>query len=96
MNQHPPEYAKPTDRFAVLLQVGMLTGGAGPAFETLSYGLPGQPSPEMLLRRGHRAATWATEDAADAALKASAEAWKQAGLTFHHGKQIAILKLEKA
>lgn len=94
MNQHPPEYCKPTDRFIVLLQVGSMTKGQGPAFEPLSYGLPGQPSPEMLLRRGHRGAGFPTEDAARKALHESAEKWKAAGLTFHHGKQVAFLKVE--
>ena len=94
MNQHPPEYCKPSDRFVVMLQVGVQTKGQGPAFEALSYGLEGQPHPEMLLRRGYRASSWPTEDAARAALHASEEMWKRDGLTFHHGKYVAILKVE--
>lgn len=93
MHQHPLEYVKPTDRFVVLLQVGGVKG-QGPAFESLSYGLPGQPSPELLLRRGHRAAGFPTEAAAREALHASAEQWRAQGLTFHEGKQVAFLKVE--
>jgi hypothetical protein len=94
MRQHPLEYCEPTDRFVVLLQVGMMTKQGGPAFEALSYGLPGQPAPDTLLRRGHRATSFATEGCARMALKDSAEEWERDGLTFHHGKQIAILKVE--
>jgi hypothetical protein len=96
MSQHPPEFVKPTDRFVVMLQVGMLTKGRGPAFEALSYGLPGQPAPDQLLRRGARATGFPTEDAAQAAVKASSEKWNRDGLTFHRGALVSILKVEEA
>ena len=96
MNQHPPEYTKPTDRFVVMMQVGMQTKGGGPAFEPLSYGLPGQPAPEQLLRRGQRGAAFPSEEAARKAVKAAAKQWEKSGTTFHYGKQIAILKVEES
>lgn len=96
MRQHPLEFCRPTDRFVVMLQVGLMTKGRGPAFEALAYGLEGQPAPDQLLRRGARASSFPTEDAAKAALKDSAEKWKRDGLTFHHGALISILKVEEA
>ena len=89
---HPPELTKPGDRFVVMLQVGTIQGR--PAFEPLAYGLPGQPSPEMLLRRGIRCTGFKSEQEAWTHLDRSAAQWKAAGLTFHHRKQISILKVE--
>lgn len=96
MSQHPPEFVKPTDRFVVMLQVGLMTKGRGPAFEALAYGLPGQPAPDQLLRRGARATGFPTEAAAQAAAKDSAKKWSRDGLTFHLGALISILKVEEA
>jgi hypothetical protein len=96
--QHPLPFCKPSDRFIIMLQVGSIRGAGfnGPAFEPLAYGLEGQPAPEQLLRRGCRAASFPTEDAAREALHASAELWKRDGLTFHIGKQVEIVKVEIA
>ena len=94
--QHPLEYVKPSDRFIVMLEVGLLRDGKGPAFEPLAYGLDGQPSPHQLLRRGSRASSFPTEDAAREALADSAEGWKRDGLTFHHGREIRFVKVEIA
>ena len=89
---HPPEFAKPTDRFVVMLQVGKKDGE--PFFEPLAYGLPGQPDPESLLRRGRRATAFTTEQKARDALAASQQRWIEQGLTFHHGKEVRFLKVE--
>jgi hypothetical protein len=89
---HPPELTKHGDRFVVMLQVGTIKGA--PAWEPLAYGLPGQPSPEMLLRRGHRCTGFFSEPQAWDHLDKAAEAWKAAGLRFHRGKQISVLRVE--
>lgn len=94
MRQHPLEFIRPGDRFAVMIEVKKYGGET--FFEPLAYGLRGQPSPEMLLRRGSRATTWATEDEARAAVKDSLLAWEAAGCKWHHHKQMRILKLEVA
>jgi len=96
MNQHPPEYTKPTDRFVIMIEVGRQTKGGGPVFEPLSFGLPGQPAPEQLLRRGYRAAAFPSEEAARIAARVAATQWRLAGTTFHHGKQVVFLKVEEA
>lgn len=89
---HPLEFVKPGDRFVVMLQVGTTRGQ--PIWEALGYGLTGQPSPEMLLRRGSRCTGFKSEAVAREHLRRSAALWNAAGLTFHHGKQIEILKVE--
>lgn len=94
--QHPLEYVKPSDRFIIMLEIGQQTKGNGPAYEPLAYGMDGQPSPRQLLRRGSRATSFPTEDAAREALAESAEGWKRDGCTFHHGKQILFCKVEIA
>ena len=90
MNQHPKEYVKPTDRFAVFIEIrkGVM--------EPLSYGIDGQPAPNELLRRGYRAASFATEEDARAAIKACVEKWDADGVTFHIGKRVQFVKLEIA
>ena len=94
---HPPEFLKPGDRFVVMIEVGKVKGAGfqGPAMEPLGYGAPGQPSPEMLLRRGIRCTGFKSEHEAFEHLEKSAALWKAAGLTFHHGKQIEIHKIEE-
>lgn len=89
---HPPEKTAAGDRFVVMLQVGTCKGS--PAFEPLGYGLVGQPAPEQLLRRGCRCTGFKTEQEARKWLERSAEAWERDGCTFHHGKQVVILKVE--
>ena len=89
---HPPELTKPGDRFVVMLQVGTVKGTV--VLEPLGFGLPGQPSPEMLLRRGCRCTGFKSEQEALGWLQKSATRWDEAGLKFHHGKQIVILKVE--
>lgn len=96
MRQHPEEYCNPTDRFVAMLQVGVLTKAGGPAFEPLSYGLPGQPFPELLMRRGQRGAAFPTEEAAREAVTASVKQWNSLGWVFHHGQQLVFLKVEVA
>lgn len=89
---HPPSLTKPGDRFVVMLQVGSVKGM--PVFEPLGFGLPDQPSPEMLLRRGSRCTGFASEQEACDWLSKSATRWQEAGLTFHHKKQVMVLKVE--
>jgi len=89
---HPPEFTKPGDRFVVMLQVGTTRGQ--PIWEPLGYGFEGQPSPGTLLRRGSRCTGFKTEQTAWDHLDRSAVQWQADGLTFHHGKQIMVLKVE--
>lgn len=89
---HPPELTKPGDRFVVMLQVG--TSQNRPIWEPLGYGLPGQPDPDILLRRGSRCTGFRSEQDARDHLDRSREQWKADGLTFHHGKQVTVLKIE--
>ena len=96
MRQHPPEYCKPTDRFIVMIQIGTLPRGGGPAFEPLSYGMEGQPHPDQLLRRGCRATSFPSEIDATHAFAVSRAAWESAGITWHRNKHVQIVKVEIA
>jgi hypothetical protein len=80
------------DLYVVMMQVGTVKGE--PVFEPLGFGLPMQPSPEMLLRRGSRCTGFKREEEALEWLDKSAAKWNLSGLVFQHGKKIRIQKIE--
>jgi len=92
--QHPARFCSPTDRFVVCINTGTVKGSGERAWEPLSYGLEGQPSPEMLLRRGFRASSFDSEEEANKALRDSWGRWTNDNLKFHLNRMFSILKVE--